>query len=126
MSSTILSSGRYSSGSVIVISLTITVISDTDRKEFVHITDMVYDGFSLRLKELYPNLTAGDIETHKCLVTPKCSRLSLRARKYIQNKGNLHKIQVVFSQWKILRNARIIFFAYVCTYQKKQYLCSRI
>ncbi|MCQ2307690.1 MAG: hypothetical protein MJ000_09050 [Bacteroidales bacterium] len=26
----------------------------------------MYDGFSLRLKELYPSLTAGDIETCCC------------------------------------------------------------
>ena len=42
------------------------VISDADWKELVHITDIVYDGFSLRLKELYPNLTDNDIETCCC------------------------------------------------------------
>lgn len=42
------------------------VLSDSDWKEFVNITNIVHDGFVLKIKELNPSLTENDIEACCC------------------------------------------------------------
>lgn len=42
------------------------VLSDNDWKEFVNITNIVHNGFVMKLKELHPSLTENDIEACCC------------------------------------------------------------
>ena len=42
------------------------VLSDDDWKEFVNLTNIVHNGFIVKLKELQPSLTENDIEVCCC------------------------------------------------------------
>ena len=42
------------------------VLSDGDWKEFVNITNIVHNGFVMKLKELHPSLIGNDIEACCC------------------------------------------------------------
>jgi len=42
------------------------VLTDSDWKEFINITDIIYNGFVMKLKELHPSLTENDIKACCC------------------------------------------------------------